>query len=102
GSITEGGAGSIAVANLAALGGAGVTLDSGITIGTLAGQSTTNSFIVVNSGSMTVGTVDGVSGIATSGQPVSLTADGAGSLLTVSQSISAGNADVTLIADDMS
>src|SRR5262249_51909001 len=54
-----------------------------------------------NGPSLFINSVDGVSGITTTGGAVAVTVSGAGNLLSVQNAITAGNANVTLSADDM-
>ena len=64
GSITEALAGSLSVAGLALQADAGVNLGQANQVGTLAGHTANNPFTFANGGgTLTIGTVDGVSGI---------------------------------------
>src|SRR5262249_21976834 len=71
------------------------------TVANLGGTTTANPFSFTNNGNLFVNSVDGVSGITTTGGAVAVTANGAGSLLGVQNAVTAGNANVTLSADDM-
>src|SRR5262249_1780370 len=83
---------------------AGVGLDTlPNTVTTLAGSAGTSSFFFANTGSLTVGTVDGVSGITTvnPGWFLFVTVNGANNVLTVNQPLTSGGSLVALTADDM-
>jgi hypothetical protein len=104
GAITEPAAGdTIAVTNLAAVG-QGVLLNQGNTVTRFAGAGTAagQSVFITNAAPLTVGAVDGVTGITTaSGGTVVANVTAAGGLLTVSSPIASGNALIVLRADDM-
>jgi hypothetical protein len=115
--ITQTAGSSITVTNLAAAANIGVTLtDPGNTVKNLAGTVTNpTGFNFVNSTSLTIATVDASlvsgtgTGIQTESNPVSVTALGSGSVLTVNapintQTFMAGQvgANITLSADAMS
>jgi hypothetical protein len=72
GTITEPG-GSLTVTNLAAQGSSGVSLDAlGNTVNTLAGATSVSLFNFINSTTLSVGTVDGVTGIVSGGGDITL------------------------------
>ena len=94
----------VTVTNLAAQGG-GVSFNAGNVVTQFAGVVSGNaSFIFVGANAaaaLTVGFVDGVNGITTANGQVTILNPGAGGLLTVSNAINTGNADVSLTADAM-
>jgi hypothetical protein len=103
--ITQAATAPLTVTNLLALGATGVSLTAaGNTVSQLAGASL-NTFTFVDSTGLTVGSVGGFNGITTFNDgPISVTALGAGSLLTVNQPISTNNgatAGINLTADGM-
>lgn len=100
--ISSTGTGSLGVTNVGANGAGGVNLTATPNnITNLAGTTAGNPFSFTNAADLFVATVDGKVGIATAGGAVDLKVTGAGKLLTVSNKIDAGNASVTLAADDM-
>jgi len=106
GQITQGAADSITETNLQAQGGNGVALNSGTNaVGTVSGAATVagKSFSFVDGASpLTVGTVDGLSGITTNAGLVGVQVFVLGGSLMVSSAISTGGGNITLIADTMS
>lgn len=88
--------GSLAGAQLLARAAAQVALNA-TTFGTIAGSSVGGFSITGTAGAMTVGTVQGVAGITTTGASPSVTLSAAGNL-TVGQSINAGAGNVLLTA----
>ncbi len=86
--ILDSGTGAITIANLA-LAGNGVNLDSAANgIGTLAGRATgnfANAFNIVNTGTLTVGTVDGRTGVTATNGGVTLSTTGALTIATAVQ-----------------
>lgn len=102
GSITQSN-GAITVSNLAAkAGGSVVLLTTACSVGTLAG-SAGSVFEIANTSNLTIGTVDGTAGISdTAGAgDVTLTVNGAGHVLVVSQPITTGGSIAVLTADNM-
>ena len=102
GNIGQAGASTLTVPNLAAQAGGDVLLTNSNTVSVLAG-SAGGVFRFIDTGNLTVGTVDGVNGISDPSLTgdVTLTVNAVGGLLTVSQPISTGGSMVSLTADDM-
>src|SRR5262249_34322956 len=96
------GSGTVTVANFRLTSGGAITLTGANDVTNLAanisGAGQPFAFTDVNG--FTVGSVDSVAGITTNGGAISLTG-GANSLVTVNNAITAGNAPVTLTADDL-
>jgi hypothetical protein len=92
------GPGGISVGNLRLSVGSAVNLPGNNTVGTLAGAVATagQGFTFHDTGALTIGTVDGISGVTTNGGAVSVTT--AAGNLTVSQNVAAGAASVALTA----
>jgi hypothetical protein len=102
GAVNETGTGSLGVANLAIRGTTGVNLTNPAnTVTNLAGTTTASPFAFTNGTSLLVNTVDGVNGITTSGGTIQVTVTLANGLLGIQNPVLAGNANVTLTADDM-
>jgi hypothetical protein len=103
--IAESGSGAIAVGNLALTGGA-AALAGNNAVAVLAGSAASGGFAFQNTLDLTVGTVDGVTGVKTgnppalSGGDVALTLAG-GKVLTLLQPVASGFGSVNLFADDM-
>jgi hypothetical protein len=103
GSILQSGAGAFTVPNLAAQAGTNMLLlTNPNTVSTLAG-SAVGAFRFGSTSSLSVGTVDGVAGVShpAVSTDVTLTVNGAGNVLTVSQPITTGGVFIVLTADDM-
>ncbi|PYS85384.1 MAG: hypothetical protein DMF67_01605 [Acidobacteria bacterium] len=103
GGISQSGGGAIAVPNLAAQAGVGVSLlTNPNTVSILAG-SAGGVFRFGSTGSLSVGAVDGVAGVndTASAADVTLTVNGAGNVLTVSQPIASSGSNIILTADNM-
>ncbi|TWB43924.1 MBG domain-containing protein [Nitrospirillum pindoramense] len=97
GAITQSGGASITVPNLAVSAASDIGLATAAnSVGTLAASSSAGSVSFKDAGALTIGTVDGVTGV--SGTTIALTA-GANGLLTVNQAVS--GTGVTLSADRM-
>ena len=102
GKVTETGAGSLGLSNLAVRATGGVTLGSTTnTVTNVAGMTTGNPFTFTNGNSLLVNSVDGVNGITTAGGAVAVNVTLGNGLLGVQNAIIAGNANVDLTADDM-
>jgi hypothetical protein len=84
---------SLTVSNLLARGGAGVALpNAGNSLGAIAGTTSATPFNIASSVPLTVGTVDAVSGIATAGGEIIVTADS----MDIVSPVNAGTGTVTL------
>lgn len=92
--ITEAAGGTLQVANLAVEGAGGVTMNNANNVGTLAGTSSGTPFSFTNTTLLTVGTVDGIVGITTTGGNVTLTSPD----INVTQAINSGAGNVNLLA----
>lgn len=97
GAVAQNSSGTITADSLAVSAASGITLDQAINrVTTLAASVTgSGSFSYVNGGSLTVGQVNGVSGIRTSSGNIRVALNSGN--LTVNQAINAGNGAVTLL-----
>ncbi len=104
-SVSEVGAGTLAVPNLAIQAGTTATLTGPNAVTNLAGVAP-GGFAFVNGPDLTVTAIDTcdpapLTGVTTTDAPIDLTVTGAGNRLTVLSPVNAGNGAVTLTADDM-
>lgn len=103
--IAEGAAGTLTVTNLGVEAGATATLNNANAVGQLAATAP-GGFSFMNGAALTIGSVDVcdpalLAGVTTTNTAINITINGAGNLLTINTPVNAGNAAVTLIADDM-
>ncbi|MCL4207254.1 MAG: autotransporter-associated beta strand repeat-containing protein [Pirellulaceae bacterium] len=94
GTITQSGAGTLAVSRLELFSQSGISLTNpGNSIGTLSAQTTADPLALSNSTNLAIGNVLGLSGIATGGGDVSIAAPN----LNITHAINAGSGSVSLV-----
>lgn len=92
--IMETPAGALTIASLAAQGDNGVTMNGANAVGTLAGTSVGTPFSFTNTALLTIGTVDGVTGISSADGDITLTSPD----LNITQPVNAAGGNVNLLA----